>query len=152
VNRVSEATYKQWTRRAEPRGGDLILAREAPAGNVAVVPESSRICLGQRTVLLRPRRDVFVPSFLAFLLLEPGTQAKLLAKSRGATVQHVNLKDIRALEVGAIPCIDVQERISKALWRLDAEALRLSQIYDQKQAALADLKRSLLHQAFNGEL
>jgi type I restriction enzyme S subunit len=39
VNRVSEATYMEWTRRAEPKPGDLILAREAPAGNIAVIPK-----------------------------------------------------------------------------------------------------------------
>ena len=65
VNRVSEETFAAWTRRAMPTSGDLILAREAPAGNVAVVPEGMQVCLGQRTVLIRPRRDVFEPKFLA---------------------------------------------------------------------------------------
>lgn len=35
VNRVSQEVYEQWTKRAVPESGDLILAREAPAGNVA---------------------------------------------------------------------------------------------------------------------
>jgi type I restriction enzyme S subunit len=152
VNRVSEETYKAWTRRAEPQAGDLILAREAPAGNVAVIPENTRVCLGQRTVLIRPNTTVFEPAFLAFLLLEPKTQAKLLANSRGATVQHVNMKDIRALDVGAIPSLDVQRSVVSTLWDLDAETQRLTRLYEQKQAALGELKKSLLHQAFTGEL
>ena len=61
VNRVSEETYTAWTRRAIPLPGDLILAREAPAGNVAVIPDGVKVCLGQRTVLIRPRREVFEP-------------------------------------------------------------------------------------------
>ena len=69
VYRVSEATYTEWTRRAEPRAGDLIFSREAPAGNVGVVPPNLRVCLGQRTVLIRPNRSVFVSDFLALLLL-----------------------------------------------------------------------------------
>src|SRR5262245_12463014 len=56
VNRVSEETYRNWTRRAEPRHGDLIFAREAPVGNVAIVPPGQNVCLGQRTVLIRPDR------------------------------------------------------------------------------------------------
>ena len=152
VNLVSEETYKAWTRRAEPLAGDLILAREAPAGNVAVIPENTRACLGQRTVLIRPKVDVFEPSFLAFLLLEPKTQAKLLAHSRGATVQHVNMKDIRALDVGAIPSLKVQRSIVSTLWNLDTETQRLESLYQQKLTALAALKKSLLHQAFTGEL
>lgn len=59
VYRVSDKTYAQWTRRARPLKGDLILAREAPAGNIAVITEDLPVCLGQRTVLIRPRKDVF---------------------------------------------------------------------------------------------
>jgi type I restriction enzyme S subunit len=152
VNRVSEETYREWTRRAEPLGGDLILAREAPAGNVAIIPDGLRVCLGQRTVLIRPRADVFEPSFLAFLLLEPRTQAKLLEHSRGATVQHVNMKDIRALDVGALPPLEDQRLIASSLWDLEAETQRLARLYERKLGALEDLKKFLLHQAFNGEL
>ena len=152
VNRVSEETYKAWTRRAEPQAGDLILAREAPAGNVAVIPEASCVCLGQRTVLIRPQTDIFDPFFLAFLLLEPQMQEKLLAHSRGATVQHVNMKDIRALSVGAIPSLHVQQQIAANIKTVLDEGERLASIYQRKLAALEALKKSLLHQAFAGEL
>ena len=152
VNRVSEETYKAWTRRAEPLAGDLILAREAPAGNVAVIPENTRVCLGQRTVLIRPKADIFDPSFLALRLLEPQMQEKLLAHSRGATVQHVNMKDIRALDVGAIPSLRVQQQISANVNTVSTEGERLTRLYEQKLVALEALKKSLLHQAFTGEL
>ena len=152
VYRVSEATYTEWTRRAEPRAGDLIFAREAPAGNVGVVPPNLRVCLGQRTVLIRPSRTVFIPEFLALLLLCPGMQKTLLGHSRGATVQHVNMKDIRALNVGAIPSISIQTDIVEKFAAVRSETQRLESIYKRKLAALDDLKRSLLHQAFTGLL
>ena len=152
VYRVSEETYRDWTRRAEPLPGDLILAREAPAGNVAVIPENLKVCLGQRTVLIRPRRNVFEPEFLALLLLQPRMQQKLLAHSRGATVQHVNMKDIRALDVGGIPPLSVQRDIVAVVGRASHESERLATLYQRKLAALEALKKSLLHQAFSGEL
>jgi type I restriction enzyme S subunit len=152
VNRVSEDTYRAWSRRAEPQPGDLILAREAPAGNVAVIPESARVCLGQRTVLIRPKADIFDPFFLAYRLLEPRMQEKLLGHSRGATVQHVNMKDIRALDVGPIPPIRTQQEISETINSVSAEGGHLTRIYERKLAALEELKKSLLHQAFSGEL
>lgn len=152
VNRVSEDTYRAWSRRAEPRPGDLILAREAPAGNVAVIPDGARVCLGQRTVLIRPKADIFDPFFLAYRLLEPRMQEKLLGHSRGATVQHVNMKDIRALDLGPIPPIRIQQEISAAINSVSAEGEHLTRLYERKLAALEELKKSLLHQAFNGEL
>ena len=57
VKRVSSDSYQEWTRRAKPMPGDLILAREAPVGNVAIITVSEPVCLGQRTVLLRPDKN-----------------------------------------------------------------------------------------------
>jgi type I restriction enzyme S subunit len=152
VYRVSEETYKEWSRRAEPKSGDLILAREAPAGNVAVIPENLKVCLGQRTVLIRPDREVFDSEFLALFLLQPQMQQKLLAHSRGATVQHVNMKDIRALHLGSIPLLSEQKAIVSVINKMTAESDRLQSIYKRKIAALDELKKSLLHQTFSGEL
>jgi len=152
VNRVSEETFKVWTRRAEPMAGDLVLAREAPAGNVAVIPDNTRVCLGQRTVLIRPKRDIFESSFLAFLLLEPSMQKKFLAHSRGATVQHVNMKDIRALDVGAIPSLEIQRNLAIKINNVANQGDRLTSLYKRKLDALEELKKSLLHQAFSGGL
>jgi type I restriction enzyme S subunit len=152
VYRVSENTYAEWTRRAQPISGDLIFAREAPAGNVAVIPENLKVCLGQRTVLIRPNRDFFDSDFLAYLLLQPKMQKILLAHSRGATVQHVNMKDIRALDVGKIPPPSTQKDIASNLNRILQERERLESLYQQKLNALAELKKSILHQAFTGKL
>lgn len=54
VHRVSKSVYDERNARAVPRPQDLILAREAPAGNVGIVLDGQKVCLGQRTVLIRP--------------------------------------------------------------------------------------------------
>jgi type I restriction enzyme, S subunit len=152
VYRVSDETYKEWTRRAEPQAGDLILAREAPAGNVAVIPEGTKVCLGQRTVLIRPRKAILEPDYLAQLLLRRSSQQRLLAHSRGATVQHINLKDIRAFKIAAIPSLAEQRNVVEQVNELFHVEDRLVDIYGRKIAALDELKKSLLHQAFTGQL
>lgn len=152
VNRVSEETYREWTRRAEPQPGDLILAREAPAGNVAVIPEGMRVCLGQRTVLLRPKKDLFVPAYLAHLLLRPSSQARMLAHSRGATVQHINVKDIRMFKVPSLPSLAEQGAVVQGIEQLMAREQALVVAYTRKLADLANLRQSLLQKAFSGQL
>jgi type I restriction enzyme S subunit len=52
----------------------------------------------------------------------------------------------------AFPPLNEQRAIATQLDTLAAETQRLQKIYEQKQAALAELKKSLLHQAFSGEL
>jgi type I restriction enzyme, S subunit len=52
---VSEDTYRERVGRAEPVYGDLLYSREGTYfGIAAEVPPSTRVCLGQRMVLLRP--------------------------------------------------------------------------------------------------
>ena len=119
VNRVSEETYRIWTQRAVPEAGDLILAREAPAGNVAVVKEGEKVCLGQRTVHLRPNRQVVDPDFLCYFLLAPPQQGRLLAAETGATAKHVNMLDIRRLELPNLPALASQRKAGEILAAYD---------------------------------
>lgn len=151
VYRVSEETYEQWTRRAKPQSGDLILAREAPAGNVGVIPEGEKVCLGQRTVLIRPKENIN-PQYLAFFLLHPKMQERLLSKSSGATVQHVNMKDIRALKMGDLPPIEIQDRLIESLLDIQEKSKKLEEVYRRKIEALGELKQSILQKAFSGQL
>ena len=119
VYRVSEDTYKKWTRRATPKAEDLILAREAPVGNVAMIPEGLIPCLGQRTVLLRPNKEIIVPKFLCYYLLSYEMQNLIASLSSGATVAHLNMKDIRGLELGEIPSLPFQIRVADILSNYD---------------------------------
>ncbi len=119
VHRVSKDIYKKWTQRAVPRPDDLILAREAPAGNVAIVKEGQQVCLGQRTVHLRPDRSQIDPNFLTYFLLAPKQRGTLLASETGATSQHVNMKDIRRLSMNGLPPLQAQKRIGHVISTYD---------------------------------
>lgn len=119
VNRVSKATYDAWTKRAIPQAGDLILAREAPVGNVAVIPAQFECCLGQRTVLIRPNHEQVDSYYLCFLLLTNVMQAQLLGKSGGATVHHINMRDIRGLQIPELPPLAMQRKLANAIKAYD---------------------------------
>ena len=78
VHRVSERVYRERVQRAIPQDGDLIFAREAPAGNVALIVNGQKVCLGQRTVLIRPDQSLVDPAYLTYYLLSPQKQHDLL--------------------------------------------------------------------------
>ena len=119
VHRVSEDVYRERTRRAVPQNGDLILAREAQAGNVAVLKDGELVCLGQRTVHLRPNPKKVDPDFLCYFLLAPNQQGKLLAGETGATAKHVNLPDIRRLPLENLPNVEIQQIAGSVLSAYD---------------------------------
>ena len=114
VHRVSFETYCARNERAVPQVDDLILAREAPVGNVAIIKEGQQVCLGQRTVLIRPNKNIVDPDFLVYYLLSPEMQHMLLSSANGATVSHLNMADIRKLEIN-LPDLTIQNKIGKLL-------------------------------------
>ena len=56
VHRVSCEIYNERTLRAIPEEDDIIIAREAPVGNAAIIQKEQKVCLGQRVVLLKPKK------------------------------------------------------------------------------------------------
>lgn len=117
VHRVSENVYLDRNQRATPQTNDLILAREAPVGNVAVIKDE-KVCLGQRTVLIRPDEKKVDADFLVYYLLAPKQQHLLLSASNGATVSHLNMSAIRNLEID-LPEMNKQKRMGRILSKLD---------------------------------
>jgi type I restriction enzyme S subunit len=118
VHRVSKDIYDKRNARAIPQDDDLILAREAPAGNVAIIKNGEQVCLGQRTVLIRPDKRKVYPDFLVYYILAPQQQYELLGTANGATVAHVNIPVIKALPV-ELPAIEVQQKAADILKAYD---------------------------------
>ena len=119
VNHVSEETYRLWTRRAAPVAGDLIMAREAPVGNVAIILRGLQPCLGQRTLLIRPDRKKVDPAYLTYLLLGEEVQGTIHGLTNGVTVSHLNMEDVRTLPIPPLPLLPVQRRIASVLSAYD---------------------------------
>ena len=118
VHRVSEEVYRKRIQRGVPQENDLIMAREAPAGNVAIIKSGEVVCLGQRTVLLRPDPQIVYPDYLVYYLLAPAQQYKLLGTANGATVAHVNLPVIRSMPV-ELPPLERQIAVASILSGFD---------------------------------
>ncbi|MGD8214273.1 restriction endonuclease subunit S [Aestuariimicrobium sp. Y1814] len=115
---ISRETFKLWTRRLLPQEGDLLLAREAPVGPVVILPSTGNIAPGQRTVLLRPDTTRALPRFLYYALIAPTLQRLIADLSLGSTVAHLNVSDVRALEVW-LPPLPEQQAIAEVLGALD---------------------------------
>ncbi|VXC51995.1 Type I restriction-modification system, specificity subunit S [Pseudomonas sp. 8BK] len=88
-------------------------------------------------------------SFLEYLL--QSVKASLKAKGKGSAQDNINLATFEN-EPFYFPDLTVQKQIVGQLSDLNAEVQRLESIYQQKLDALDELKQSLLHQAFSGNL
>lgn len=69
----------------------------------------------------------------------------------GSTVRNLNI-ELASRVVIPVPSLASQRAIAASLDRLHEEVEHLESIYQQKLRALDELKKSLLHQAFSGNL
>ena len=61
---ISEEDYITWTRKADPKYGDIILSRRCNSGETVYVPRGTKFALGQNLVLLRPMGQRLHPEYL----------------------------------------------------------------------------------------
>lgn len=118
VHRVCKEVYDARNARAIPQADDIILAREAPAGNVALIQKGQEVCLGQRTVLIRADKEKVNSAYLTYYLLAPKQQHDLKSSANGATVGHINIPKIRGLKVD-LPVLNIQNKIAGILSAYD---------------------------------
>jgi type I restriction enzyme S subunit len=90
--------------------------------------------------------------FLYYQMLSESFQRRVLLSSAQATLPIINKSKWSALTVVLPSKPEEQKRIAAKFDALSAETQRLESIYQRKLAALDELKKSLLDQAFSGEL
>ena len=136
-------------------------ARKVPAGSVLMV------CIGatigkcgycDQDVTTNQQVNALTPSdgssnrFIYYQMLTETFQRKVIHASGQATLPIINKSKWSALSVWLPPKVAEQKKIASKLDALVEESQRLARVYERKLAALEALKKSLLHQAFTGEL
>lgn len=105
---TDSVSFGEWTRRAVPQPGDVIFTREAPVGEAAVIPSGRKVALGQRTVLMKLRKEVMVPQFLVHQIYAGLPRERIALATQGSTVGHFNMDDIGWMRV-VVPDLESQE-------------------------------------------
>jgi type I restriction enzyme S subunit len=144
---TSDEHYAERVKRLEPRTGDVLLSREAPIGEACLVPPATRLCLGQRIMLMRTDQRLLVNRFLVYVFYSPGIRPLLEAKGKGVTAQHINVADVRALCI-PLPPLGEQAFIADALMTAD---MKLAS-EQKRKVTLEVLFKSMLHRLLTGKL
>ncbi len=116
---TDETYFAERTRRATPTEGDLVITREAPMGQVCMIPSGLRCCLGQRMVLLRPDRSRAEPRYLLYALQSEAVQHEIgVNEGTGSTVSNLRIPLLEALPIPIRPLAE-QRAIAHILGTLD---------------------------------
>ena len=121
-------------------------------GRCMLVPGMSEVA-SYSGFIIRIRFDVdtIIPRFLLHFMKSSSTRAHLTREGGGANISNINQAKLASLPV-PIPPFGEQEVIANTLDGLLAETRHLVSVCQRKLDALAELKKSLLDQAFKGRL
>lgn len=145
-------SYSKWMTRGIPKKGDVLFTTEAPLANVAQLDTDEKVAFAQRIIIMQPNATKLDSTFLKYLLLSPPVQQRIRDKGTGATVQGIKASLLKQIEISFPQALTAQKQIVGTLDALREETQRLESLYQRKLAALDELKQSLLHQAFSGQL
>ena len=113
--------FQQRIKRATPQGGDIILTREAPMGEVGMIPEGAICCLGQRMVLLRANPDLCDNYYLLYSLQSTYVQHQISwSEGTGTTVSNLRIPHLEQLKIPYLPLLS-QKQISSILKCIEAK-------------------------------
>ncbi len=96
--------------------------------------------------------SVISPRFLLYFINSPAAKVQFNKRLKGIGVPNLHLKEIREVSIAFPSDLKTQDHIVGEIDELAEETQRLAAIYSRKLDALEALKKSLLHQAFSGEL
>jgi type I restriction enzyme S subunit len=128
--------------------GDFILTNSMSFGRPYIMKTRGYIHDGWFVLRLNNSIDT---DYFYYLLSSGFVQLQFARLAQGAIVKNIS-GDLVKKAVLPIPPLTQQHDIVTKLLELSAETQRLESIYRQKLVALDELKKSILHQAFIGEL
>lgn len=151
ARRCSIETLHEWTKRAVPRPGDVLLTREAPAGEAALVPAGVPLAPGQRVVLVQTDPYRMLPELVLYSIYSERAASFFSLLGRETTVAHLNMADIGELPV-ILPPVDAQPTVAASiraeLGSLDQASTAMSRQID----LLVERRQSLITAAVTGQL
>lgn len=148
---ISEQKFNEM-KRFELRPNDLIMSCSGTMGCVAIVPEGIKRGIINQALLKLTPHNIVNGAFLKSWMISMAFQDALKEYSGGAAIQNVaSVKVLKEIKV-PIPPLHEQEKINAKLVELSAQTQKLEAIYQQKLVALDELKKSIFHQAFTGQL
>jgi restriction endonuclease S subunit len=134
---------------------DVVLTTRGTIGNIAIfddVVEYENIRINSGMLIFRTNADKLLPEFLFEIFRSSIMKNQMTRHVSGAAQPQLPIKTLIDFEIPVPTTLEAQREIVASVRAINTETQHLESIYQQKIAALDELKKSLLHKAFSGEL
>ncbi|MCD8844062.1 restriction endonuclease subunit S [Staphylococcus gallinarum] len=96
---VSEDDYLEFSKKYKPQSGDIIITRVGTYGNIALVTDDTKFCLGQNTVILNVDKKMIDNKYLFYYLTSPKGQQQIESRVTGSTQKTISLKSLKEINI-----------------------------------------------------
>ncbi|MBR9845297.1 MAG: hypothetical protein GYB35_03905 [Algicola sp.] len=128
--------------------GDILVSLVGTYGKISVVPKLFEPgIINPRLMKISPNQDIIRPDFLKTILKSDGVAFQLKNKSRGGTMDIINVGIIRKVRT-LVPPIELQNQFAEKIALIEQQKALAKQELQQSE----DLFNCLLQKAFKGEL
>ena len=128
-----------------------MFTREAPAGEACVYDGEAPLCLGQRMVLFKLKKDRVLPRFILHSLYSGLADDFIKQLSQGSTVVHFNMADIRNIPLFE-PSLEEQQEIIEYLSKLLNKFDDLTYSAEQAIQLMQERRTALISAAVTGKI
>lgn len=138
--------WTEYPKRTAQRGDILVTVKGSGLGKINLL-RNREVAISRQLMAVRPR-GVNVKYLYAFLCIK---YDYFQSRSSGAAIPGISREDVLELSCPAPPLDRQRQRVGE-IGSLTDRMRRFELILQRKLAALDELKKSLLHQAFTGNL
>jgi len=149
------AEKDQLLRKGKLQRNDVVLTTRGTIGNIGFYSDEvpfDHVRINSGMLIFRPNMRVLQPAFLFELLRSEIVKNQIREQTTGAAQPQLPIKTLVNFVIPVPTAIEDQLALVKQLRAFEPETQRLESLYQRKLAALDELKKSLLHRAFSGEL
>ncbi|WP_411726981.1 restriction endonuclease subunit S [Methyloglobulus sp.] len=147
---VSREYFDRLKPNKKPKKGDVLYTVTGSFGVPVLVSENREFCFQRHVGLVRPKPDVS-SEWLYYLLMSPQILKQANDGATGTAQKTISLRLLRGFQVPRVP-LALQRTTATRFDAFIKETQHLQSLYQRKLTALDNLKKSLLHQAFTGQL
>ena len=149
---TSEKSYEYLVKtRCMPFSGDILFSKDGTIGQTAITPEATKFVVASSLIIIRPNRDLVIPSYLDFLLQSALVKEQVESFVKGAALRRLSIQNLMKV-FGVFPPIDEQNRISSYI---QAQVLNFQLLEDkayEQVKLLQERRTALISAAVTGKI
>lgn len=103
---TNKINFDIWTQRGVPPKGSILFTREAPTGEVCIVPNNLKFCMGQRMMNFIANDKTYT-NYLFDYLISDCLDRYINSVSHGSTVSHLRVEQVENIPILVPPAEEV---------------------------------------------